>query len=73
MENIEWYDAIRYKPNIGEPVLVRTISGQIYYAVYSNHDEFDIHIMENFDNYRNTWYKFSSKTVVEWSSVLFKV
>lgn len=62
----KWKDAYKKKPNIGDTILVKTVSNQIFYAVYSADDEFDVHRPDSEDDYRNKWFKFSSRTVIFW-------
>jgi hypothetical protein len=61
-----WRDSIKYKPSIGDSILVKTTSGQVFYAVYSNEDEFDVHRPNNKTESRLSWYKYSSRTIIKW-------
>lgn len=61
-----WKDSIKYKPKIGDSVLVKTASGQIFYAVYTDEDEFDTHRFDPKIESRKCWYKYSSRTIIKW-------
>ena len=61
-----WKDSIKKKPEIGDSILAKTLSGQVFYAVYSNENEFDVHRLDQNRDYRKAWYKYSSRTVVQW-------
>jgi len=63
-----WKDSLKHKPSIGDTILVKTFSGQVFYAVYSDEDEFDVHC-PSFNNEiesRLAWFKYSSRTIVKW-------
>ena len=62
----KWKSPITRFPDIGDTILVKTISGQIFYAVYSAYDEFDVHRPDSDKTYRKQWYKYSSRTVLKW-------
>jgi len=62
---MKWTLFEKKKPNIGDRMLVKTLSGQIFYAIYSNDDEFDVHRNDG-ENMRESWYKYSSRTVIFW-------
>ena len=66
MKNGNWKDSLKKLPNIGDCILVKTVSGQIFYAVYSNEDEFDVHRPDDKTDTRLSWYKYSRRTVVFW-------
>jgi len=62
-----WIKTEKRKPEIGDCILVKTSSGQVFYAVYTNDDEFDVHRPTNdFSETRAAWYKYSSRTVIQW-------
>jgi len=61
-----WKDSSKKLPNIGDAVLVKTLSGQVFYAVYSDIDEFDVHRFTGMSKYRECWFKYSGRTVVAW-------
>ena len=61
-----WKDSVKHKPNIGDTILVKTFSGQVFYAVYSDDDEFDVHRPDDKIDSRLAWYKYSSRTIVKW-------
>lgn len=61
-----WKDSVKHKPNVGDAILVKTFSGQVFYAVYSDKDEFDVHRPDDKTESRLAWYKYSSRTIVKW-------
>lgn len=68
MADRNWKCSIRNPPEIGETVLVKTFSGQVFYAVYFEKNGWDVHRIEVNRNiqYRQAWYQYSSRTVVQW-------
>lgn len=65
-----WIDSIKRLPQIGDSVIVKTFSGQVFYAVYSDKDEFDVHRPEGATDYREHWYKHSSRTIIKWKPLI---
>ena len=61
-----WKDSTKHKPDIGSAVYVKTLSGQVFYAIYTNEDEFDTHRPTPAIDSRESWYKYSSRTVLKW-------
>lgn len=61
-----WKDSSKKLPNIGDCVLIKTTSGQVFYAVYSDVDEFDTHRPDGMNDYREKWYKYSRRTIIAW-------
>ena len=64
----KWYPSKELPKNINIPLLVEMRSGEKYYAIYSNIDEFDVH-GPNGNEYRAQWYKFSSKSIKRWKYI----
>ena len=64
----QWKDSIRHKPQIGDAVCVKTVSGQIFYAIYTGEDEFDVHRLGPKIESRLSWYKYSSRTIIKWKT-----
>lgn len=63
----EWISTEDKMPEPEQRVLVKKFSGAVHYAVYSADDEFDVHQPAPPPlEYRQSWYKFSSRTIVEW-------
>ena len=66
MADRKWKCSVRNPPRVGETVLVKTLSGQVFYGVYFENDGWDVHRPELNDKYQNAWYKYSSRTIVQW-------
>lgn len=56
-------------PPVGYPVLVKSKSGEVKYAIYSSNNELDVH-EEGYDD-RGSWFKFSSRTYPYWYPLNF--
>lgn len=66
----KWIESLKRLPKIGDSVIAKTFSGQIFYAVYSGEDEFDTHRPEGSTDYREHWYKHSSRTIIKWKPLI---
>lgn len=63
---VNWKEYKNQKPIKGDRVLVKMITGDIYYAIYSDVDEFDIHMPGPEVKSRLSWYKHSSRSIDSW-------
>ena len=76
-KEIVWMDCKTALPRIGDKVLVERITDNcIYYAIYSDDQEFDLHIPssnpEEKDQHRQgNWYKFSPASILQWKLIQY--
>ena len=61
-----WKDFRKAKPEIGSRLFVKMISGEVFYAIYSDEDEFDIHANHGDPISRDKWFKYSHRSVLKW-------
>jgi hypothetical protein len=62
-----WKDSITKRPDVGDSILVKMLcNDNIYFAVYTGEDEFDVHRPNESTNHRDSWYKFSHRSVAWW-------
>jgi len=69
MRSKNWNNSLTRLPEIGDRVLVkmRMLQDNIYFAVYTGEDEFDIHRTDlHVKDHRRAWFKYSHRSVAKW-------
>jgi hypothetical protein len=66
-KNKNWQHSTMKSPEIGERVLVKMLfDDNIYFAVCTGEDEYDVHRPDKEANHRECWFKYSHRTVSLW-------
>lgn len=61
-----WIDSDDRLPEIGDRLLVKTTMGEKFYAVYTDHDEFEVNQPTDMNSHKRAWFKYTKRTVLQW-------
>ena len=66
MKKRKWILSSEELPADGMPILVKMSNDRVFYAIYSDYNEFDVHKPDKENDYRKCWYKYSKAAVLKW-------